>query len=800
MKKLSFFLIFLLGMLNSYAQFERNYGDESADRFFVTGCKTLDGGYCMLGSSDNSQDGSDVLLVKLDAQGQTVWTKTWHNYGLDQGLKVFAMTNGNYLVIANGYESSVNHHKLYAAILDGQGNVTNPMLTSVYWEMKDAISTADGGFLLVAYDELAALTKLIKLDATGAILGTYNSLNAYPLSIYERNNGNFLLGVKTPTFVNEIVEVSPTGASIANHPVGSEPIQILEYAGAIYICTPNNYALIKYDSNYNELWFANASSLVMATNSGNLLTTFINDITEIDTATGSTILWQNTSTNTYATYSSVILKDANTYIGMGSTSETGNNMALVTSFDITTTNENWRATNGTPSNAANEYGNTVEPTPDGGFLLAGSGSVGIAKDGKAAVVKTDFLSNVQWITNIGADTNNLVIWGTCIANNQTDYVVMGYARNQGLIYCSKLNSQGIPLWEKTYLASSFSIFGNIQAYPSGGYVVAATVSGGFSVLIKMNENGDTLWTKKYKYASTSTTQALDLIVANNGDIILAGRCRVNSRYSQWLMRADAQGNLLWQKAFPANANITHRFTSIVEDAATGDLYGYGYLLNSTTSPITENGRLMKLNAMGDSLNQFTLQGTPTLSRWGYRARLAANNEILLVGMHSSKNFDDAANTFADREVSLTKLDNNFNIIWDKTFAEYQVPILYDGHVLSNGGYVAAGSIKVKAHYNMYLLQTAANGTVSVETPIRLPFQVTMYPNPISQQTISISIKAEEPSSFQCSIYDIQGKIIETKTLTENTTLLDVSYLPAGAYFIKIEDDKHHAMVEKVIKE
>jgi hypothetical protein len=56
-------------------------------------CKTLDGGFAATASVD-----SDVLLVKTDSNGETLWNKTYGGSGYDRGYSVVQTFDGGYIV------------------------------------------------------------------------------------------------------------------------------------------------------------------------------------------------------------------------------------------------------------------------------------------------------------------------------------------------------------------------------------------------------------------------------------------------------------------------------------------------------------------------------------------------------------------------------------------------------------------------------------------------------------------------------------------------------------------------------
>jgi hypothetical protein len=84
--------------------FERTYGGPDAD-FGYSAQQTADGGYVVAGYTWSfGAGGEDVYLIKTDANGDTLWTRTYGGTGADNGYSVQQTTDGGY-IIAGSTES-----------------------------------------------------------------------------------------------------------------------------------------------------------------------------------------------------------------------------------------------------------------------------------------------------------------------------------------------------------------------------------------------------------------------------------------------------------------------------------------------------------------------------------------------------------------------------------------------------------------------------------------------------------------------------------------------------------------------
>jgi hypothetical protein len=126
--------------------------------------KTPDGGYVTAGHRNNitptgSYTGTDLVVVKLNASGTIVWEKIFGGGGDDFGNKILNTADGGYLIAALTTSSdgdvSANHggYDTWLIKVDANGNkVWEKTYGGSGWDGDGTIATtADGGYLLAAY-------------------------------------------------------------------------------------------------------------------------------------------------------------------------------------------------------------------------------------------------------------------------------------------------------------------------------------------------------------------------------------------------------------------------------------------------------------------------------------------------------------------------------------------------------------------------------------------------------------------------------------------------------------------------
>ena len=174
----------------------RTYGGTDWDFAYALRA-TADGGFILAGSTGSYGAGNDdVYLVKTDANGDTLWTKTYGGLLDDVAQSVWQNNDGGYFF--SGYTNSFGNggHDVYYSRTDAAGI---PMWTKTLGGPRDEESFSgiqcllDGGFLMVGYTKSFFSTDstevgyLIKTTFTGDTIFTYEvcpSIAGYSSRIY----------------------------------------------------------------------------------------------------------------------------------------------------------------------------------------------------------------------------------------------------------------------------------------------------------------------------------------------------------------------------------------------------------------------------------------------------------------------------------------------------------------------------------------------------------------------------------------------------------------------------------------
>ncbi len=151
----------------------RTYGDTSDDVGYSVQ-QTADSGYVIAGATHSFGTGNyDVYLIKTDAGGDTLWTRTFGGTGDDQGNSVWQTTDGGYIITGRTGSYGAGYDDVYLVKTDASGGVlwTETYGGAGYDRGYSVQQTGDGGYVIagIANEEGAYLVKLIKTDPLGNV-------------------------------------------------------------------------------------------------------------------------------------------------------------------------------------------------------------------------------------------------------------------------------------------------------------------------------------------------------------------------------------------------------------------------------------------------------------------------------------------------------------------------------------------------------------------------------------------------------------------------------------------------------
>ncbi|MCP4414705.1 MAG: T9SS type A sorting domain-containing protein [Gammaproteobacteria bacterium] len=322
--------------------------------------QTTDGGYIITGTTQ-SPSGSgwfDVWLIKTDANGDTLWTKTYGDSLGDWGHSVQQTFDGGYIIVGNTHRWRYNSD---VALIKTNANgdtlwtkMFGDSLTDYGFSVQQ---TLEGGYVITGSTHGDGRVWLIKTNANGDTLWTNtfgDSLRNWGNSIQQTIDGGYIITGLANFFMSGnplLIKTDVSGDTLWTKMIGeggseSNSVQQTSDEGYIitgYITTGYNNTdvlLIKTDTNGDTLWTktlgpGGGNSVQQTTDGGYIITGDLGRLIRTD-ANGDT-LWTKTF---QGTGHSVQLTFDGGYIITGSTDGNGSDVLLIkVAPDITSIEE-----------------------------------------------------------------------------------------------------------------------------------------------------------------------------------------------------------------------------------------------------------------------------------------------------------------------------------------------------------------------------------------------------------------------------------------------------------------------------
>ncbi len=584
--------------------FKKVYGGPGIDEA-VDIAYTADKGSVLVGrTSSNTAGDFDALVMKLNQQGDMVWSKQWGGTADDQFVRIKTLTAGGYIVLGNSASYGNNNGDAVMAKLDNAGNllwIKNYGLTTGRVSAKEIIELADGSFIFLANKNDSSSQSdgiVTKTDAAGNISWT---------KTLDHNGGNdgvaFAMQDGSTVYVTgHVTQADKDGLLMKMDLATGNIISVKTFRNGFN----NQENLLNIFKIPGGIAFG---ILFPLENSAELALLKLRDDGVITYSRGVNV---STQAGTKIASVNIITSDSGFVYVVQDTTITGNAKAV---FIGPTANSEWG------QELYGSWGNTgrfrgLDRNADNGFLFAGTTRVfeNFEWNTGIAVFKTDRNGSVKPCTAgwIGAfvDTIHYTIQDFTWANAGSQ----GYAYTGALpagftatgftttVQCSQISCVGAPVIPPGCSSSFLSNYKSTRSYRT--WDVVATDDGGSAMagmqnhfmttepfITKLKPNGDVQWSKTYNnYTHTSFFKKV--LKADDGHLIALGCDQYTLNHSAWdstlIVKIDANtGDVIWAWYFMGDAYDIAKTTDggyvicINRNVGFPPIYSFVMKLNST---------------------------------------------------------------------------------------------------------------------------------------------------------------------------------------------------------------------------
>jgi len=425
-----------------------------------------------------------------------------------------------------------------------------------------------------------------------------------------------------------------------------------------------------------------------------------------------------------------------------------------------------------------EYGSSIRECADRGYIITGYTNNTENLDPDVYLIKTNEFGDTLWTKRYGGSN-----WdeGTSVVQSYDGgYVVSGLTQSFGNgfpdIFLFSTDSLGVINWFKTYGGlKDDRAFDMQQTNDSGYIVVGRTYSFGQGdddiYLLRMDKNGDTVWTRVINITSPAVGYAV--LQTKDYGFMISGSVD-NGSSDIILIKTDNLGNITWTRIY---GGINHEDSFDVKETNDSGFVVIGQTLSFGAG--ASDVYLIKTNYSGDTLwtRTFGERGIDI----GYSIDITNNNGFIITG--------GTQDTMGNIDIYLIKTNSSGDSLWTSKFDN---GINDQGKSViqtSDGGFALLGwtlTDPFPGHINIFLIKTNENGLITSldDTIIKYttPYHFDIlqnYPNPFNPSTV-IRYQLSVASQVKLSIFNLLGQ--------EIATLVD-EHKPQGSYGVEWNAEK-----------
>ena len=352
-----------------------------------------------------------------------------------------------------------------------------------------------------------------------------------------------------------------------------------------------------------------------------------------------------------------------------------------------------------------DWGEAVEQTEDGGYIIAGTSdrtdSSGAGK-GDIWLVKTDGNGTMLWERSFGGPE-----WDDGYSVEETregGYAITG--SYGGDLWLIRTDEKGSEIWNKTFGGLREDWGESVEQTEEGGFIIAgvtdrisSSVAGsGDLYLIKTDKNGSKIW--DINLGESGSDWGRSVQQTSDGGYIVTGL--LDDKYL-WLIKFDGNGSKLWETTF-AGAGRAEGYS--IQPITEGGYIVAG-LTASLSGNLNEDLLLIKYDEKGNKLWDKSYGGSDR--DWGESIQRTEDGGFIIAGVTYSSGGGGG-------DIWLFRTDRNGTVLWDRTYGDAARAEGRSVQLTDDGGYIIAGLTESSeaGYEDLWLIKTDETGGIAKE--------------------------------------------------------------------------------------
>lgn len=427
-----------------------------------------------------------------------------------------------------------------------------------------------------------------------------------------------------------------------------------------------------------------------------------------------------------------------------------------------------------------DYADEVLPA-HGGFLIASSAVTGSVD---FRLTHTDGNGNQLWSRNYGTPQDD---WCAALvtAASGNGWLMTGFtfppASFYPDIFLVRVNNSGDTLWTRAIGDSAASeSAGAILSLADGSFLITGNIDVSLAgltdiYLTLISSSGDVLWTRVYEYLEIESATSICLL--NDGNYLIGGsRLAGAGTVDFYFVKVNTSGDTLWTRAYGGEGyDLVYDLVPLADG---------GVVFTGLTTSFGEEGDLYlsKLNSSGDSVWAHTYGG-PSEDH-SHQVAPTSDGGFLVFGHTDSP-------PAVGGDAYLVKTDSEGNTQWTYTNGGPDYDSFESAQQTSDGGVILVGNRSGVNFADMFLVRLDQIQAADEErTAVRRYELMQNYPNPFNAGT-SISFDLPKAGDVSLTIHNLSGQQVavllnEVMPSGRHTVNFDGEHLSSGIYIYRLE--------------
>jgi hypothetical protein len=265
------------------------------------------------------------------------------------------------------------------------------------------------------------------------------------------------------------------------------------------------------------------------------------------------------------------------------------------------------------------------------------------------------------------------------------YIMVGQTESVGAggndVWLVRVDENGDTMWTRAYGGPGYDVGRSVAQTPDGGYIIAGYTNsfgaGSYDAwLIKTDPSGDTAWTRSLGGADNDN--GFSVLLASDSGYIVTGYTKSYGAgdFDLWLVRTDERGDTMWTRAYGGpNSDAGMSVLRTVDG---------GYIIAGSTQSFGAGESdvwLLRTDSMGDTV-WTKVYGGPS-SDFAYMALPTPDDGFVVVGFTVSFGA-------GNEDVWLLKTDSMGDTAWTRTYGSSGRDCGYAVDMTTDSGYIIAG--------------------------------------------------------------------------------------------------------------